>query len=1266
MACISKEDAINALKNHKALFKTSDSDTIDQIVERLEFVQSNFVRDDTGYKIGNVVLSKSVTQQAQKLNKRKYSPTEAQTKVYQQQAEIGNFIHDIAETMMREIISNVQSMNVKDSLSYLKSLDLSKMNQEGLKKIESEYGRDINKRDDSLSNILSGVSNILQEVYRQQNLLNKKTKLDNKPIILLEQKVIDGKKDIGGTLDFLAILSDKTAIIRDYKTKIPTGKKLDEFGDIISMKKLFGYIDNKKYEYQIGEYGNILQRSFGISGVRSSAIVPVTLQVNIEDNQFSKTISNVRFPGQDKLLEQIRPFAEKTGFNSLDEFIKNVQDRITNLEAKIQNTKDPKERERLNLRIEGLKSGKNDILIHHSLNKIVKYAQELNDELANAELGNLGIDELMDLRNEIALLETLSKSTYEYREYLKTEVKDGKDKALKMEAEINLIISELNDRYEDLSELLYDQAIQLVQHKTGLEITNSIGETLPFRAEGFFGNNFYQLSQYENPVFQTLRQLLNEANFNKRQELEEIFNEAQSKENAVFNWLNNSGRSRKDLISIMINPKTDNFWGKYSEEYTLKLFNSKSEDLPSFYSVKPEYKLWFENELVKRETRLREDPTNTDSMVKAELDKFRQYNDLSIVNNKAKYPNAWNSLKRFLDIKDGEFRKEYEYIQSVPELKEYYEMFEKYNKQFRDVLGVEYKNLPNNFLPNIRKQFSERVDEFGPLSGTLNGVKDFFKDFNVREDDTDLNGSFDNRKSIPIFYLNQFKDTDNNLQVGEKSYQFGRSLMLFANMALNFQEMNRIESQVVMLKEFLAEGEELITKKGKIQRDSVGNVLTRSITETDTIKRYDAFVDMYLYGINLKPELFDKDGKAEKMLLKAKEYFSLKALGFNFIAAAGSFVSAKIQAIIQGNKGILYTSADYNQALKDMAWDRSKLLALNAFFDPMGHRIREPQLGESNYGAIDIGDASMRGWINQYVNSRMVMRPFSIGDEYIDEIITAAMSKNFYIDLKGNFRRFKTSEERTKFNDRSIWNLFTYNDGKPEMNLSAEELKNAFIGFRQAVQAGQSQIKGTIPDEDKAYWQSTLVGTLMMQFKGWMPGILFERFGKIKYDRRLDSLYMGKYIALKQEFGEFKTADLIRKEFLTKILLPKIWSFIKQLAFFGKMNDVHTKQMLFEQWLEENPHYQNKVTYAEFEDIQQKQLKSLILELRILLAFAGLMMLLGGDWDEDGKKDYKKYLLTRKLAALIFKTNQEMSFVFNPMDFTAMIKSPLPTLRISN
>jgi len=257
--------------------------------------------------------------------------------------------------------------------------------------------------------------------------------------------------------------------------------------------------------------------------------------------------------------------------------------------------------------------------------------------LRNAALGNMSIDELMDLRSEIAMLESLSKSTYEYRNYLKNEVQGGKDIADKMEGEINMIISELNDRYEDLSEILHEQAIALIQQSTGLNVTNDSGEVLPFHTEGFFGQYFYQLSQYNNPVFQTLRQLLDEANFNKKMELEKIFSEVQSKENKVFNWLASTGRSRKDLIKIMINPKTDNFWSKYSEEYTTKLFDSKSEDLNNFYNIKPEYHTWFINEYDKKEKLLRENPGNTEAFIKQELENFRSRNDLTVVNKKAKY-----------------------------------------------------------------------------------------------------------------------------------------------------------------------------------------------------------------------------------------------------------------------------------------------------------------------------------------------------------------------------------------------------------------------------------------------------------------------------------------------------------------------------------------------------------------------------------------------------------------------------------------------------
>ena len=124
---------------------------------------------------------------------------------------------------------------------------------------------------------------------------------------------------------------------------------------------------------------------------------------------------------------------------------------------------------------------------------------------------------------------------------------------------------------------------------------------------------------------------------------------------------------------------------------------------------------------------------------------------------------------------------------------------------------------------------------------------------------------------------------------------------------------------------------------------------------------------------------------------------------------------------------------------------------------------------------------------------------------------------------------------------------------------------------------------------------------------------------------------------------------------------------VADVATFGmlsksRLNDKFNKELAFEKWLDENPHYKGKVNFEEFNEVQQKQLRSVIQELRVLLVFAGLIVLLGADWDGDDDPDYKKYLLTRKLASLIFKTQQELSFVYSPVNFAQMVKSPLPTI----
>ena len=1264
--CTTQEDFQAAIEHGYAINDLHPNQTQETTSTFLDTTSRNVTKVEGRYAAGSKSLEKTVTEQIGK--KYAYNPF-GDKSLLEDQANIGNFIHDINQEFTLIMLKEIEGKSTQASIEGLKKMELPLIS-EGLKKIETQYGRSLGPQ--ALVNSFTGIRDLLLEVYSQQRVINQITKTTGVPVIKTEQVIIDPKRNIGGTVDFLAILSDNTAIIRDYKTKITKFTNRDVDGFILDFEKTVTKTDREKYKLQTGEYGRILRQIYGIKSIRKVEVIPISVNVDTQSKTKYKTkINSIFFPGQDKLLEKILPFSTTTGFKSLDDFIRKIDERIEKTEKAIR--ENPKDRDQLLDKLRQLETSKKEILINHNMNDLLDYIKSLSSKVNEAEANNMELAELQELISELKTLSGIAESTYDYRKYLTEHVnkigdKTGKETADEIANKIGQIITETDDKIKLLEQVLYQSKIvALIEAKTGFKITDDYGNFIPFSQEGYFGNWFYQLSQFENPIFQSLRKILDDVNYKVRQEQDKVVEEITNTENKVYTWLRNSGKTHSDLVKIMVNPETDNFWSKYSKEFGQLLSQIQPEDYHQYYEVGENYEDWYKNKLQQQTDKFNLDPNLSQKEKEDGLTRWKENNDLTISNNKPLYPQAWYNAKKYnrLKVKDRpeSYNKNYQYILSIPELKAYYEMFEKYNQYFRQTLGVDYSKLPNNFLPNIRKTASERLSEFGALHGSKSAVTDFFKDFSVREDDKSYDNSFDERKSIPIFFLNRFRNADESLNVGEKSYQFGRSLALFAKMALNHQHLEMVQAEISALQSFLSDkAEQVVQARGKNLTDKLGNSLSEKLNKTDIPKVFDSFVDMYLYGVNVKPELFDKSGRAEKMLLKAKEYFTLKALGLNIIAATGSFLSAKTQTIIEGNKGIIYTRDQYLQTLKQSYSEREKFLAINAFFDPMSHRLNNPRLvGEKKYGERFYSDPTMRGWVNKYVNSRMLMNAFSIGDQYIEEVILGSMAKNYYVDESGNLRRIKDSQPHT---GRTIWELFSYSkEAGAKLNLSEEQIQNVYENFRRAVQAGQSRIKGTIPEEDKAYWQSQLMGNLVMHFKSWVPGIMFERFGKVKYDPRIDSIYMGKYVALGQEF---KNPDkLAAKEYFRQIVFPKVGQFAKHLLLFGKVGKLDNKaakQLAFEQWLDMNPHYKNKVTFEEFDDIQQKQLRSMMQELRVILLFATLILMLGFDWDDDGDKDYKQYLLTRKLMSVLYKTKQEMSFVYNPVDFANLIKNPIPTI----
>ena len=97
-------------------------------------------------------------------------------------------------------------------------------------------------------------------------------------------------------------------------------------------------------------------------------------------------------------------------------------------------------------------------------------------------------------------------------------------------------------------------------------------------------------------------------------------------------------------------------------------------------------------------------------------------------------------------------------------------------------------------------------------------------------------------------------------------------------------------------------------------------------------------------------------------------------------------------------------------------------------------------------------------------------------------------------------------------NAKSIWDDYIENF-KKDGNIMITHLTNdAFVDFRRRIKEVAGKIKGEMSDENIIAAQTMLMGRLFLQFRGWMPGLVSERFKGIKYNRILKSLEEGRYV----------------------------------------------------------------------------------------------------------------------------------------------------------
>lgn len=1288
MPCLpnSHEELKSYIKNKRAIYTFSSDSTYVDINEAIKHSKENFglnianvppkeVGDDLRrYTLRNsnggftdAFLSSRVSDKVNKLFKR--GKTEAEVEAYKVnknniiKREFGSKGHQILELLGKAYYDSKLSGKPYSKDAIYKEA------------ANGEY----KFRPIDVDNLELGVKEIVDEIFALQ------AKIDSsaKPFIHFEAFIADPTKDMGGTMDVFTIFSNKTAITYDYKflnagsdSTFGTGanKILTSDGFIHGIKK-------EGWKLQQGTYKKILLERYGIADVLATKIAPVWIDFagKIENKKLNKVRIGKQ---QSEYLKHIHATYAKTGIEEIDKLLKS---RYTELERlKRQTGKTPIVKEK----IKAIEQSIYDLVEEHNIETMINNALNVAKEYMNVPVDTISFEEL---NNVIQYLQTISgfQQLFEEKAYLvekhDKELYDNIIKVLKKQYGANVTGYDKLRNIRSIYGLLLDKRVEKLVQETGIEIRDEAGN-IALSDDDALSKMFLSTSELQNEIYQIAQNSFSEAHQNTRTSLQTWYDKLSKSDREVSIWLKSRGESYSDLYKHLLDPTTGNMFGRVSKEFYKQRTNAKvNKDANWFvkhYDVRETnakgetYKDYYER--TKREiaefwsNNLQNLKEENEAQFRKEVgDKIANWitqNSLELnADGTPKYPEAWLRsywIKLKPAILEANKSKEYAFIESHPALLNYFNTLQEFNRESREVLG--YSEIPSNFLPKVRADVIEKMQAggFKPI------IEDISQFLNIRQDDTEFGhqdidtGEF--VKRVPIFYTNPFQDADGNIDLQQQSKDITKSYLLFAKMLYNHKYMTEIEAKILAMKEMLKVAKYDVTnEKGGKVFDFMHNMAKAedSDRETSSLEVFNNIVDHHLYGIRVQP--FQGKKQLTKLAMNLKNFVSMKTLGLSFVGSSAGYLAAQLQAITEGKKGVIYKSEHYTNATKLQATQYDKYHAFAYFFGVHNDDLLQQVAQGPNKVQNWLGDRTTKDAVRSYITQRTLMRPYSYFDERLDNHISVAMAQNYGIDENGNLKRLVNLPEDSK----SIWDMFQYNkkDGDIKFgNLTDEGLKKILIAFRTAVRHGQKGIKGTVNEEDINYAQTHLILNLMSQFKSWMPGIINERFGKLRYNKLIDAPQWGRYRALWDE-NEFKqsagTAMYVARttaNMLTYIAKDLITFGGVRRSFFGdkvKIDDSAARQH-YEAFKQLNP--KSELTFDEYIEVKRAAIRASLMEAQIFISFLAVIAMLGSDWDDDDIPMWRETWAMRQVYRILNKSKSEIAFTFNPTDYAKLLANPLP------
>jgi hypothetical protein len=1100
-------------------------------------------------------------------------------------------------------------------------------------------------------------------------------------MFMKEVKIYDPKADMAGSIDLLVIPTSGVVEIYDWKSQ-----------EIAKFQTEIKDFKPQAYRIQLGEYKRILREHYGFNKFGKVRAIPIRTQYvylknakNEIDNLELKNIEIGDFnpamiPDDQNYLLPVS-VDETTGDKNLDKLIKKLDGIYKRIEQKkFKAAEKFKQKEELKRYRDAIR----DLELRGSIDKFI--------ELGNTEVAR--IRELMlndaltprDIRTALDTLSVFSSTSGIINKIIADYNRDIIASGNTQDIEA---LKELSDVYKQMTA---DAAATLEEVEENLtEIASSIAQRMGIenfekseKGVSFLAGTFNSLSQLDTKAIQTFYKMLRNVQNKRDADFNKMMTELHKHKDALEQWGKKKGITGDKLFDIMLDFKLGKWTGNFLKKYDSEFYRQRDQAIRTgdwkwiaenteFDGERYEKERARKLEYYKEAKFMTDEKANAEAVSKAfykwvdthnildEEGKPNQDGYLNPKNNFLKPSAKWHSAGwKELSAKGNEPAMEaYKYFQSTIRHAERLGMIDEYSPEF------------------IPSMFKGKLDQlvFGGMNKGMFAGGDFFEQLAIDSgsqyfpDQDPVTGEVLNR--VPVYFTRDIGVDDGGLtpNYDRKSKDLFKVFSIWGGHMYNYEGMSSLEDDVFVLNTAERNKESIVTNlfnEGK--RLPNGELDTKPGNERNA-KILQDFTNFYLYNrrtgeqFDVKVKMFGKTFSAQKSLQFILGFFSLKTLALNPLSGSAQFVGGTGNAFLLGTKKVVMNNDDWVKSMYLYTKRDSKAIAMLDYFDML---LEDGKRNKGNKLSVSKAVASF-SLDNMYVFQR-------IADKAVQNPLAIAMMQNFMVDESGNLVNI-TNYVKDQMNYSTFYNLPAaerkeFKAKLEEQIAKLKQEKSLFATakiendeltipgvdmgsensekFRAAVKKAAKTIIGNSTSDDINLIRTNSWGMALMQFRSWIPAMAKERFGNLYKDGDLDVYQYGKLNSLMGELFSVRAGQLLK-------------GIVLGFGSDGAIAAAKARYHIMKADAYANGEEFN-ITEAEFIDMHIGNLKSAIREVMILIAFYMMLMAVkpGDDDEMDEYTGIRKYT-----ARALSKYYNEFAFYYNPIEFTNLIKSPLPIISLA-